>query len=101
MYVIKDMFGILVNVNFSKYLNYKNCKCRKKFVSPLIEECTDTAEEVKLANIIFAKNENGNSCKCIFCTVYIALLLIFFTINVGGIVTYYVYSQWYLRKDSP
>ena len=56
---------------------------------------------MKLANIIFAKNENENSCKCIPCTVYAALLLIFFTINVIGIVTYYVYSQWYLQKDSP
>ena len=24
-----------------------------------------------------------------------------FTINVGEIVTYHVYSQWYLKKDSP
>ena len=29
------------------------------------------------------------------------LLSIFFTINAGGIVTYYDYSQWYLKKDSP
>ena len=56
---------------------------------------------MKLANIIFAKNENENSYKCIPCIVYIVLLLIFFTINVSGIVTYYVYSQWYLKKDSP
>ena len=58
---------------------------------------------MKLANIIFAKNENENenSCKCTFCTMCIVLLLIFFTINVGGIVSYYVYSQWCLKKDSP
>ena len=29
---------------------------------------------------------------------YIVLLLIFFTINVSGILTYCVYSQWYLKK---
>ena len=73
----------------------------EKLVAPLIEECIKTVEEVKLANIIFDENENENSCKCIYYTVYIALLLIFFTINVGGIVTYYVYSQWYLKNDSP
>ena len=86
---------------FGEYLDYENCKCRKKLVAPLIEECTETAEEVKLTNIIFAENENENSYKCIPCTVYIVLLSLFFTINVGGIVTYYVYSQWYLKKDSP
>ena len=32
---------------------------------------------------------------------YIVLLSVFFTFNVGGIVTYYVYSQWYLKNDSP
>ena len=82
-----------------EYLDYENCKYRKKLVAPLTEECTETVEEVKLANIIFAENEN--SYKCIPCTVYIVLLSLFFTINVGGIVTYYVYSQWYLKKDSP
>ena len=25
-----------------EYLNYENCKCRKKLVGPLIEECTET-----------------------------------------------------------
>ena len=64
-----------------------------------MDECTEIVEEVMLANITFAENENQNSCKCIPCTVYIVLLLIFFTINVSGIVTYYVYSHWYLKKD--
>ena len=39
-----------------EYLDYGNCKCRKKLVSPLIEECTKTAEEVKLAKLIPAEN---------------------------------------------
>ena len=61
------------------------------------QACNETVEEVKIAKINLAKNEN--SCKCSSCTVYIVLLLIFFTINVSGIVTYYVYSHWYLKKD--
>ena len=85
--------------NVGENLHYKNCKCRKKLVAPLIEECAETVEEVKIAKINLAKNENENSCKCIPFTVYIVLLLIFFTINVSGIVTYYVYSHWYLKKD--
>ena len=84
--------------NFGEYLDYENCKCRKKLVAPLIEECTETIEEVKSAEITLFKNED--SYRCSPCTVYIVLLLIFSTINIGGIVTYYVYSQWYLKKDA-
>ena len=53
---------------------------------------------MKVAKITLAKNEN--SYKCSSRTVYIVLFWIFFTINVG-IVTNYVYSHWYLKKDSP
>ena len=100
------MLGILVIVSVNviscdigEYLDYENCKCKKKLVAPLIEECTETVEEVKLANITLSKNED--SYKCNPCIVYIVLLLIFFTIKVSGIVTYYAYSQWHLKKYSP
>ena len=73
-----------------EYLDYENCKCRKKLVAPLIEECTETVEEVKLT-----KNESRS--KCSFSTVYIVLFFISFTINIE-IVTYYVYLQWYIKK---
>ena len=46
---------------------------KKKFVDQIIGECTETVEEVKLA-------ENENSYKCGSCTVYIALFWIFFTL---------------------
>ena len=51
-------------------------------IHKLVDECTETAEEVKPA-IITAENEN--SYKYSSCTVYTALFRIFFTINVGGI----------------
>ena len=68
----------------------------KKIVAPLIEECTKTVEEVKLAKITFAENEN--SYKCSSCTVYTVLFWIFFTINVGGIGAYFVYFHGYFKK---
>ena len=37
--------------DISEYLDYKNCKCRKKLVAPIINECTETIEEVKIAKI--------------------------------------------------
>ena len=60
--MIKDLFGILVIVivnvikcDVGKYLDYENCKCRKKLVAPLTEECTETVEEVKLAKKLLLK----------------------------------------------
>ena len=71
-----------------EYLDYGNCKCRKKLVAPLIDECTETVEEVKLAKITLAENEN--SYKCTPCTVYIVLMIVVFTISTG-ISAYFVY----------
>ena len=78
-----------------EYLDYENCKCRKKLVDELVDKCTETIEEMKLAKITLAENEN--SYKSSSFTVYIELLSTTFTINVG-IVTYYVYSQCYTKK---
>ena len=40
-----------------KYLDYESCKCRKKLVDKLVEECTENVEEVKLAEIISTENK--------------------------------------------
>ena len=42
-----------------EYLDYENCICRKKLVDKLVDECTETVEEVKLAKITLAENENS------------------------------------------
>ena len=34
-----------------EYLDYSNCKCRKKLLDPLVEECTENIDETKLVNI--------------------------------------------------
>ena len=74
-----------------EYLDYKNCKCRKKLVDKLVDESAETVEEEKLAKITLA--ENANMHKCIPCALYIVLFTIVFTINVG-IATYFVYFHW-------
>ena len=78
-----------------EYLDYENCKW-KKIVDILVEECTETVEEVKIAKISLSEDKINH--KCCSCTLYIVLFLILFTINVG-IVTYFVYFRWYLKKD--
>ena len=82
--------------DIDEYLDYKNCKCRKRLIHKLIDEFTETVQEVKPAIITLAGNEN--SYKCSSCTVYTVLFWIFFTINIGGIGAGFVYFYWYLKK---
>ena len=79
-----------------EYLDYENCKCRKKLVDKLVGECTENVEEVKLAKIALAEDENKQ--KRSSCTLYIVLFSITFTVNIG-IGSYFLYFHWYLKKD--
>ena len=68
-----------------EYLDYENCKCRKRLVDKLVEECNEIVEEVKILD----KNED----KCISCLLYLVLFSIFFTISVG-IATHFPYYRY-------
>ena len=80
-----------------EYLDYENCKCRKKLVDKLVDEGTNIVEEVKQAKITLAKNEN--SCTSSSYTAYTGVFRIFFTTNVGGVGDWFVYFYWYLKKE--
>ena len=73
-----------------KGVDYKKCKCKKRLVNKLAEECTENIEETRQVEI--NSTEGNNSC-----TLYIVLFSIIFTMNVG-IGSYFVYSRWYLKK---
>ena len=73
----------------------ENCKCRKKLLDKLAEECTENVEEIKLAKVTLAKNENKH--KCSSCTLYIVLYSILFTVNIG-IGAYFVHYK-YMNSD--
>ena len=77
------------------YLDYENCKCRKKLVDKLVEECTQNVKEEKITEITLGENENKH--KCSSCTLYIVLFSVVFTINIG-IGIDFVYSHWYLKN---
>ena len=68
---------------------------KKKIVNKLIDEWTETIQEVKLAEITLSENENNykyNSCK-----VYIVLMIVVFT-TFTGITVYLVYYNRSLLK---
>ena len=67
---------------------------KKKLADKLIDECTETIEEVKLANTTL---ENENSYyKCSSCKVYIVLTIVFLTIFTG--IT--IYYNWSVIKNN-
>ena len=74
-----------------KYLDYENCKCRKKLVEKLAVDCTENIDEVKIAS------ENEDKNKCSSCSLYIVVLSIIFAINIG-IGAYFVYYK-YMNRD--
>ena len=83
--------------DFGEYLDYENCKCRKKLVDKLIDECTETIEEMKLANITFTENENNYEHNSYM--VYIVLMIVVIVISTG-ITVYLVYYNWSLIKNN-
>ena len=82
--MIKYLFGILVIVSANviklailvNIQTMKIVKAEKNQLKKLVDECTETVEEIKLAKKTSAKNEN--SYKCSSCTVYTVLFWIFF-----------------------
>ena len=77
--------------DIGEYLDYVNCKCRKKLFDKLVEECTENIDKIEIAS------ENEHKSKCSSCTLYIVLFSIFFIMSIG-IATYFAYFYWYLNK---
>ena len=73
--------------DFGQHLYYENCKCRKKLVEELIEECNESIEETSLIKVNLTKYKSNS------CILYIVLFSIIFTINIGS-ATYFVYYKY-------
>ena len=77
--------------DIGEYLDYSNCKCRKRLVDKLVEECTENIDGVEI------DNENKHKKECSSCIVYIVLFSIIVAINIG-IGTYFVYYKYINRN---
>ena len=79
-----------------EYLDYSNCRCRKKLFDKLIEECTENSDETKLVNKTLDKNENKDQCNSyVVCKVLFWILFTLFIINtvIGIYFAYYKYMN--------
>ena len=69
---------------------------QEKLVDKLIEECTETIEEVKLDKIALGTDENKP--KCSSCMLHIVLFSIIFTFNVGTATYFFLFSLVFKKK---
>ena len=76
-----------------EYLDYANCKWRKRLIDKLVEECSEN-NEVKMTKITLAEDENKCKSSCI---IYVVLITIIFTICIG-IGPYFIYYK-YMNHD--
>ena len=44
--------------DIGEYLDYENCKCRKRLIDELVDECTENIEETRLVEKTSAKNKH-------------------------------------------
>ena len=58
-----------------EYLDFENCKCRKRLVDKLTEECTEDIDEAKLTRIALFEHENECVCSYIVCIVLGVIVL--------------------------
>ena len=77
-----------------EYLDYANCKCRKKLIDKLVEECSEIIDEKKL----HSNKINGYEKICSSCSVYIVLLVIFFILSISSS-SAFIYFHWHLKKE--
>ena len=66
-----------------EYLDYANCRCRKRLIDKLVEDCSENIDEKELHPnelVTVTSNDYENvyeSCKCSSSTICIVLLVIF------------------------
>ena len=77
--------------DIGEYLDYLNCKCRRKLFDKLVEECTENIDETEITS------EKEHKNKCSSCTEYLVLFSIILAINIG-IGTYFVYYKYMNRN---
>ena len=68
----------------------------KQDLQQLVDECTETIEEVKLAKITPAENESKNNYSS--CTVHIVFMIVVFK-TFTRITIYFVFYNWSFIKN--
>ena len=66
--------------DIGEYLDYENCKCRKKLIDKLVEECS---EDIDGNGMIYNTTLNYYEKVCSSCIIYIVLLISTLLVIIG------------------
>ena len=71
-------------MRYWRYLDYKNCKCRKRIIDKLVEECSENIYENETSDIVPLNAILLNVYKkvCNSCMIYIVLFVVFLITNI-------------------
>ena len=90
--------------DIGEYLNYKSCKCTKRIIDKLVEECCENIYENETLSIISLNEIPLNAIPlnvykklCNSCMVYIVLFVVFLITSIC-ICSVFIYFHWYLKK---
>ena len=75
-----------------EYLDYKNCKCRKKLIDKSNEECSEDIDGNEMIYSTTSNEKISNSY-----AIYIVLFATFLIISID-ISRAYSYNYWYLKR---
>ena len=75
-----------------EYLDFENCKCRKRLVDKLVEECTENIDDAKLTWVALFKPENKCVCSYTVCIV-LGVIALTICIGTGAYLTYKCISR--------
>ena len=87
--------------DIGEYLDYKNCKCRKRIIDKLVDECSENIYENETINVIPLNAAPLNVYKKVYnsCMVYIVLFVVFLIATIC-IWCVFIYFYCYLKKDN-
>ena len=77
-------------------VDYKNCKCRKRTIDKLVEQCSENIYENETLDLIPLNVYKEVCNSCMVCIVLFAVFLIRRT----RICCVFIYFYWYLKKDN-
>ena len=83
--------------DIGQYLDYKSCKCRRKIVDSLVEECSKNIDENDMI-CDEALNISLSDYKCNCCTLCIVLFVAFLVTSIV-IRSAFIYYYWYSKKN--
>ena len=88
--------------DIGEYLDYKNCRCRKKIIEKLVEECSENIENIDSNEMIYNETLDiislSDNKTCNSCFVYTILFSVFLIINISMAV--YISFFLYLKNRS-